>query len=71
MPASDARRPAVGFAQKCVAMRSVFRTIGTGALNKSQEVAWLKTERWRSVAAASAVVERREASGPRRGRAVP
>jgi hypothetical protein len=23
-------------------MRSVFRTIGTGALNKSQEVAWLK-----------------------------
>ncbi len=30
-----------------------------------------RAERWRSVAAASAVVERREASGPRRGRASP
>jgi hypothetical protein len=49
-------------------MRSVFRTIGTGALNKSQEVAWLKTERWRSVAAASTVVERREASAPQGAR---
>ena len=26
----------------CVAMRSVFRTIGTRALNYSQEVAWLE-----------------------------
>ncbi len=40
-PASDAWRPAVGFAS-CVAMRSVFRTIGAGAPNTSQEVAWLK-----------------------------
>ncbi len=41
MPASDAWKPAVGFAS-CVAMRSVFRTIGAGAPNESQEVAWLE-----------------------------
>jgi hypothetical protein len=41
MPASDAWKPAVGLAS-CVAMRSVFRTIGTGAPNKSREVAWLE-----------------------------
>ena len=40
-PASDAWGPAVGFAS-CVAMRSVFRTIGAGAPNESQEVAWLE-----------------------------
>jgi hypothetical protein len=40
-PASDAWKPAVGFAS-CVARRSVFRTIGAGAPSYSQEVAWLE-----------------------------
>ena len=60
-PASDAWRPAVGFAS-CVAMRSVFRTIGAGAPNEYPGSRVARAERWRSVAAVSAVVERREAS---------
>ena len=56
----------VGFAS-CVAMRSVFRTIGAGALNEYPGSRVAQAERWRSVAAASAVVERREASAPPRG----
>ena len=67
MPASDAWRPAVGFAS-CVAMRSVFRTIGAGAPNKFPGSRVAQAERWRSVAAASAVVERREASAPQGAR---
>jgi hypothetical protein len=42
MPASGAWKAGSPASRWCVAMRSVFRTIGTGAPNKSWEVAWLE-----------------------------
>jgi hypothetical protein len=70
MPASDAwelvRRLRV---VRCDARRLSNHRDGRSERVLGSRVA--RAERWRSVAAASAVVERREASGPRRGRAAP
>ncbi len=46
------------------AMRAIFRTIGVARAEQVPGSRVARAERWRSVAAASAVVERREASAP-------
>ena len=68
-PASDAWRPAVGFAS-CVAMCAIFRTIGVARSEPVLGSRVARAERWRSVATASAVVERREASAPQGARRI-
>ncbi len=70
MPASDAWKAVAGFRVMCCdALRLSNHRDVRSELVPGSRVA--RAERWRSVAAASAVVERREASGPRAGRAGP
>ena len=66
MPASDAWKAGSGFRVVCCdALRLSNHRDGRSEQVLGSRVA--RAERWRSVATASAVVERREASGPRRG----
>ena len=68
-PASDAWKPAVGFRVMCCdALRLSNHRDGRSEQVPGSRVA--RAERWRSVATASAVVERREASAPQGARRI-